>query len=202
MTKINWIPKKHRLILCSSSKSRYKLLHNSGIDIFNTFAPDVDESVLKKEKPQEYCKRVTKSKLEASIGIAKKNDILICADTIVVCSNVILRKAQDREYAEFCINKLSGRRCRLYTCVIGYCNGIIKHDFVNTLLNFKTLETKEIEDYLNSEVWRDKGGACSIEECTAFFLKYMSGSFSNAIGLPLHETYKIINSLIQIHKNQ
>ena len=63
---------------------------------------------------------------------------------------------------------------------------------VETVVSFKRLEAREIEDYVASGEWRGKAGGYAIQGRAAAFVKFLSGSYSNVVGLPLYETMSLL----------
>ena len=61
-------------------------------------------------------------------------------------------------------------------------------------VRFKRLESAEIEDYLRSGEWRGKAGGYAIQGRAAAFVAFLSGSYSNVVGLPLFETLALLKS--------
>ena len=65
---------------------------------------------------------------------------------------------------------------------------------VETVVRFKRLETAEIDAYLASGEWRGKAGGYAIQGRAAAFVAFLSGSYSNVVGLPLFETVALLDS--------
>ena len=65
---------------------------------------------------------------------------------------------------------------------------------VTTTVAFKRLTDAEIEAYLASGEWRDKAGAYAIQGRAALFVRFLSGSYSNVVGLPLFETAALLQA--------
>ena len=59
---------------------------------------------------------------------------------------------------------------------------------------FKRLNAQKIEEYLSTNEWKDKAGAYAIQGYAEKFIKRINGSYSNVVGLPLFETYNLLNS--------
>jgi septum formation protein len=59
----------------------------------------------------------------------------------------------------------------------------------------KRLGNEELEDYLLSGEWRGKAGAFSIQGIGAKWVKFISGSYTNVVGLPLYETDCLLKGL-------
>ena len=57
---------------------------------------------------------------------------------------------------------------------------------------FKRLSDDEISAYLQSGEWHDKAGGYAIQGRAAAFIPWISGSYSNVVGLPLSETVQLL----------
>ena len=107
----------NKIILASQSCQRVSLLNSIGIKPHKIVSPAIDESVLKNEKPQDYVLRVAKNKARKFINIFPDN-IILSADTIVVCGANILDKTEDKIKARDSLLLLSGRWHKVYSCVV------------------------------------------------------------------------------------
>ena len=66
---------------------------------------------------------------------------------------------------------------------------------VRTAVTFKRLSAEEIAAYLASEEWRGKAGGYAIQGRAAAFVRFLGGSYTNVVGLPVHETYQLLVGL-------
>ena len=191
------------LILGSSSKARVKLLESIGICPDSIIRPDVDETPLKKEAPIPYAIRVADAKLQAAVELIKKNAadscIIITADTIAACGKRLLNKSYDKEQIRKHIQLISGRRHKIFTSV---CCGLIedrklktvRKRTVESIIKFKRMQTDEIEFLLNSGQCEGNAGGYTVQGVCGRYVKFVSGSWSNIIGLPLYETTQMLKS--------
>ena len=117
----------------------------------------------------------------------------MAADSVVVSSRRFLTKAESEAEARVCLDRLSGRRHRVLGAVaVGYPDGSVRTRLVETVVRFKRLEQAEIDDYLRCGEWRGKAGGYAIQGRAARFIDFISGSYSNVVGLPLFETVKLL----------
>lgn len=184
-----------KLILASSSPRRRELLGSIGIVPDQIMSPDVDESHLKGEGTREYVKRMATLKARA-VHAQISDAYVVAADTVVEMGGKVVLKAQDREEASSIITRLSGRRHKVYTgvCVLSP-QGKEAYRVVLTRLTIKRLTSEEIEAYLHSKEWEGKAGAFSIQGRGGKFVKFISGSYTNVLGLPLYETDCLLKGL-------
>jgi len=179
---------KPQLVLASSSPRRLELLKQIGLvpDIVNP--ADIDETPRRREQPRELALRLAIEKAEAVKPIFK-DDIVLAADTVVGCGRRILGQAaselEARKYLEF----LSGRRHRVLggVCIID-CKGGLSSRLVTTTVLFKRLSQGEIDTYIANREWEGKAGAYAIQGHASCFVRWIKGSYSNVVGLPLFET--------------
>jgi septum formation protein len=184
-----------KLILASSSPRRQELLASIGLFPHKIVSPCIDETPLKNEKIRPYVQRIALLKARA-VHAQSPDDYVLAADTAVELGGKIILKAQNQEEARTLMTRLSGRRHRVYTgvCVISpeakeVCRVVL------TRLSLKRLTHEELEDYLVSEEWEGKAGAYSIQGKGGKFVKFISGSYSNVVGLPLYETNALLTGL-------
>lgn len=184
-----------KLILASSSPRRLELLASIGIIPTQILSPDVDETPLKHEKVRPYVERI--AHLKAQIVHDQLSEAyVLAADTVVELGGKIVLKANTEDDARRILMRLSGRRHRVYTsvCVISP-QGKTACRTVLTRLTLKRLSSEELEDFLASKEWVGKAGAFSIQGTGAKFVKFISGSYPNVVGLPLYETDSLLKGL-------
>ena len=100
------------LILASQSPRRRELLGLTGLDFIVRVA-DIDETMDPEKAPFDEVARVSRRKAEA---VARKpEDVVIAADTIVVCGGKVLGKPKDAEDAFRMLSLLSGRDHQVMT---------------------------------------------------------------------------------------
>lgn len=178
------------LILASTSPRRKKLLAQLNLK-FEVLPVEIDERRKGSETPLKMVKRLALEKLhEARKQL--KGGIIITADTIVVLNGEILGKPRNKSEAEKMLKKLSGKTHTVYT---GYSihNSIIDKtitDYEKTLVTFRKLGDKEIENYVKTGSPLDKAGAYGIQDdFGAVFVKKINGDFYNVMGLPIAGLY-------------
>lgn len=183
------------LILASASPRRLELLAQIGITPNLVLPADINEDPYKDEKPLDYVERMGYGKAKV-IADDHPGHFIIGADTAVICGHQILPKAEDIDTAHACIKKLSGRRHRVYggLCIFAPNGKAIKKT-VQSLVQFKRLSQNEIDAYLASKEWDGKAGGYAIQGLAAAYIKQISGSYTNIVGLPLFETKQILTGL-------
>ena len=183
------------LILASSSPRRLELLRQIGIIPDKTVAPDSDETPLKAELPRALALRLAEAKADA-VRQKHTGGFILAGDTVVACGRRILPKCANQEEVKKCLALLSGRRHRVYggICVIDPA-GKKATRLAESIVTFKRLSPDEIETYAKSGEGEGKAGGYALQGRAAAFIRFISGSASNIIGLPLFETAQLLASL-------
>lgn len=180
------------LILASASPRRHDLLAQIGITPAETLPAEIDETPLPRELPAAYVARLSAEKAHA-VHRLRPHAMILAADTTVACGRRILGKPASTEEARAMLQLLSGRRHRVYTgvCVIDP-QAHIRMRTVMTAVQFKRLHAGELDAYLASGEWQGVAGAYRIQGHAARFITAIHGSYSNVVGLPLHEVSNLL----------
>ncbi|MDF1847854.1 MAG: Maf family nucleotide pyrophosphatase [Parvibaculaceae bacterium] len=191
MTNSDTCPDRPALVLASASPRRLDLLKQVGIVPDVVVPADLDETPGATELPRVYAERLAAEKASA-IAVSHKDAFVLAADTVVACGRRILPKAETQEEARTCLNLLSGRAHRVYTGV-----SLVKGDrqitkSVMTRVQVARLSDAELHAYLASGEWQGKAGGYAIQGRAAAFIRGLNGSYSNVVGLPLHETVNLL----------
>ena len=193
-------PEGRGIVLASASPRRKDLLRQIGINNFKIEPADIDERELSKELPNKYVLRIAKQKAEV-VSNNNQQCFVIAADTIVTCGRRILHKAETRSDASDCLNLLSGRRHKVLSAVvINSPNGNQIFRTVTSVVTFKKLDKEELNAYLGTDEWEGKAGGYAIQGLAATYIRALNGSYSNVVGLPLHETYQLLKGMGFNHK--
>lgn len=156
---------------------------------------DIDETPATREPPRAYALRMARSKL-AAVMPRHPGAVILAADSVVVCGRRILPKTESKDDAQACLAMLSGRRHRVMGGVaVAGADGRIHARLVETIVRFKRLEAADIDAYLASGEWHGKAGGYAIQGRAAAFVNFVSGSYSNVVGLPLFETVALLRSV-------
>ena len=106
------------------------------------------------------------------------------------CQKIIGKPKNFHEAKSF-IQTFSGRRHKVYTgvTVLGP-NSEVTTKYVISIVKFKKLSVREIEDYVSLGEWKNKSGGYSLQGAASVFIMFISGSYSSILGLPIYETYR------------
>ena len=182
-----------RLILASASPRRLELLRQVGLEPAHVHPADLDETPLRRELPVAYAGRLAQERAMA-VAAAFPADYVLAADTVVALGRRILGKPQDVGEARFFLERLSGRRHRVIGGVAVVDPGGKLHTrVVTSIVRFARPASGDLERYLAAEEWRDKAGGYGIQGKAALFVPFISGSYSNIVGLPLYETASLLS---------
>ncbi len=183
-----------KLLLASASPRRKELLKQIGIIPTKIIAADISEAIYPKEKPQKLALRLSLEKAQA-LHESHPDYAILAADTVVACGQYILDKAENTDQARQYIEKLSGRRHRVYGGIALITpEGKIYQRSATTIVQFKPLTNQDIESYIATGEWNGKAGGYAIQGLAGSFVKYLAGSYSNVVGLSLYDTTKILES--------
>jgi septum formation protein len=183
------------LVLASASPRRVDLLRQIGIVPSAVDPADIDESPRRQELPPAHARRLADAKAEV-VRARHPGAFVLAADTVVACGRRILPKATDARTARDCLTLLSGRRHRVLGAVTLFGpDGRRVRRLVTTVVIVKRLSASEIDAYIASGEWEGKAGGYAIQGRAAAFVPTIIGSYSNVVGLPLHETAALLRGL-------
>ena len=180
------------LILASQSPRRQELLGLFWIP-FTVRVADIDESMDSRANPYAEVARV--SQLKALAVPRDPDDVVIAADTIVVCEGRVLGKPHDAEEARQMLRLLSGRDHQVMTgmTVLRGDKAAICTEVAD--LRFLELSDREIDAYVATGEPMDKAGAYGIQGGAALFCERMVGDYYNVMGLPVCRLSKILHQI-------
>ncbi len=184
-----------QFILGSGSKRRLDLLNQIGVKPDLILSPDINEKVISNELPRNYSQRMSLEKNKV-FQQEYSQSIVLTADTVVSVGRRVLPKTMDVNTAEECLKLISGRRHKVYTSFTLYSPyKPLKTKTIQSTIKFKRLHPDEIIYYLDSNEWEGKAGGYAIQGIAASFIKFISGSYSSVVGLPLAELYITLMSI-------
>ncbi|MCR0981843.1 Maf family protein [Roseomonas populi] len=183
------------LVLASASPRRLDLLARLGILPDSVDPADIDETPRKAELPRQLAGRLSRAKAEA-VAARSPGALVLAADTVVGVGRRILGKPADAAEARRFLEFLSGRRHRVTTGVaLVTPDGAVRTRLVETTLAFQRLTDAQMDDYVASGEWEGKAGGYAIHQRAEVFVRFLSGSHSNVVGLPLFETAQLLRGV-------
>ncbi len=186
------------LYLASQSPRRRELLQQIGVH----FAV-IDVSVLEQgqpnELPAEYVCRLAAEKARAGgeyLCVQERSLAhvpVLGADTVVVLNGQILEKPVDALAARNMLLALSGCEHQVFTAVSFYTPARQQTLLSVTDVAFRTITAAEADAYWLTGEPRDKAGGYGIQGLGAVFVTGIRGSYTGVVGLPIEQTYRLLN---------
>jgi septum formation protein len=182
-----------KLVLASTSPRRRDLLARIGIVPDRIIGPHIDETPKKDELPRLYALRLAEEKAWAVERA--EGEVVIAGDTTIACGRMILPPAETEDIQRALLKRLSGRRHHALSavCVIDAA-GKARTRIADTVVAFKPLSAEEIEAYVACGEGLGKAGGYAIQGRAEAWVRYLAGSHSGVIGLPLFETRALLAS--------
>lgn len=179
------------LVLASSSPRRRDLLARLGVVPARTTSPDIDESPVKGETPRAYALRLAEQKARAVSRT--ENEAVIAGDTTIALGRRILPPAETHDIQRDLLRRLSGRRHHALSAVAVIApDGRLRTKLADTIVAFKPLSPNEIDAYVECGEGLGKAGGYAIQGRAEAFVRFLQGSHSGVIGLPLFETRPLL----------
>lgn len=184
-----------KIILGSSSPRRKELL--ASLDFpFEVRTKEIDESCPPDIPVLKRALYVARKKADELRSELKSNELLICADTVVIVDQHVMNKPQTHEDAFNMLTKLSGKVHLVATGIVVCTKDQQLEQTVITEVEFNEIPVSAIEYYVKNYAPFDKAGAYGIQEWIGYaFVKRIDGSYNNVVGLPTSELYQMIQSL-------
>lgn len=181
------------LYLASQSPRRRELLDLIGVT-YRTLDVDVEEVRQPGETPEAYVSRVAHDKALAGFALVRDEPgaRVLAADTEVILDDEVFGKPRDAADAAAMLGRLSGVAHRVLSAV-----WLVDVDGEHEALAFSTVRFAELSDadiaaYVESGECFGKAGAYAIQGRAAAFVAHLSGTHSGVMGLPLHETSRLL----------
>ena len=178
------------LILASQSPRRRELLGLFHLP-FSVRVADIDETMDAGKAPRDEVARV--SRLKALATPRSEYDVVIAADTIVVCENTVLGKPHSEADAKAMLRLLSGRDHQVMTGLTVICGRKTVTVTEITDIHFRALSDSEIDAYVATGEPMDKAGSYGIQGGAALFVEKLVGDYYNVMGLPVCKLWQILH---------
>jgi len=183
------------IYLASQSPRRQELLRQLGVS-FVIVDVELVEQRNPLELPSEYISRVARDKALAGLShlIGKNDAIVLGADTDVIVDDDVLGKPTDAAEAYAMLQRLSGRRHQVLSSIWLVSEIQQQHNTVASWVTFSAMSDADIHAYVATGEPFGKAGAYAVQGKAAAFIEKIEGSFSGVMGLPLHETYRLLRN--------
>jgi len=183
------------LILASNSPRRKEIMSNAGFE-FTVKVKPTDEHFSDTMPVEEVPIYLAKTKADCFTD-ELNDEIILCADTVVIINNQILNKPADATEAKAMLRLLSNQTHRVITgvCVMTKDETITFSD--TALVTFKELTDWEIDYYIETCRPFDKAGSYGVQDFIGMIgIPRMEGSFYTVMGLPIHRVYEHLEKYI------
>lgn len=189
-----------QLLLASGSPRRAELLRRAG---FNPTieVSEVDESPLAGERPADYVLRLAALKCNAGLQAARVQSpeidwIALAADTTVVAATgALLGKPESADALAKMLGMLSGATHQVLTGWSVRRGTQFASGVCTTSVTMRAISAAEIQAYWRTGEPQDKAGGYAIQGLAATFVSAINGSYSNVVGLPIHECATALEEL-------
>ena len=186
-----------KIILGSQSPRRRELLTGLGLPFEVRVIDGISEGYPDGLSPMEIARYIAAEKAQPYAVSLGADDLLVCADTIVVVDETILGKPHDAADAQRMLRLLSERTHQVITGVCLTTTKRQKRFAVATDVTFKQLSDEEIDYYVSHFKPFDKAGAYGIQEWIGYIgVTGIKGSYFNVMGLPVQRLYEEIQDML------
>ena len=182
-----------KLILASGSPRRSEILASVGWR-FEKHVPEIDETELPGEPPDEYVQRLAKTKAE-KIAVSHPSTLVLGADTTVVIDGRIIGKPADLADARRMLRELSGNWHAVLTGVALSRSGETTVAVQSTRVKFAPMSASEIDFLAEKGDPLDKAGAYAVQAQAALFIEQIEGDYWNVVGLPVSLVYELAKKM-------
>jgi septum formation protein len=181
------------LYLASQSPRRRELLGRLGLE-FGLIDLDLPEHRQPGEPALEYVRRVAREKAGAGLlkVVANPSALVLGSDTEVVLDDEVFGKPRDAADAAAMLRKLSGRAHQVISAVSLVSPSREAQAVSISQVAFAELDDAAIERYVATGEPMGKAGAYAIQGYAEVFVSRLDGSYSGVMGLPLHETARLL----------
>lgn len=185
---------KFKLILASGSAYRRELLSRLHLP-FESISPDIDESALTNESPEQTATRLAEQKAVA-ISRTHPDCVIIGSDQVATLEGEQIGKPGTHEMALKQLQKMRGKSVIFHTALCLIDNRLNKNsklieftiqiENVQTLVSFRELSDDELDAYLRIEQPYDCAGSAKNEGLGITIIeKIISNDPTALTGLPL-----------------
>ena len=163
----------------------------------NVFVSDVDESQRSGEAPADYVLRLAEAKARTAVKNARRQHIIVAADTAVVDGDAVLGKPGNKAEADRMLTRLRGHTHQVYTglAILKMSDGQLIKDLCVTDVPMRNYSDEEIDAYVFSGDPLDKAGAYAIQHPDFHPVESMTGCYASVMGLPMCHLVRVLRKL-------
>jgi len=174
------------LVLASTSPYRQELLSRLKMP-FSVTSPEVDETPLPGETPEQTAYRLAIAKAQA-VAARHPDALIIGSDQVATLDGMQIGKPHTHENATRQLRMMRGKTVTFHTalCLHNSQSGNTQAQIVPFMVRFRDLSDDEIERYLAKEQPYNCAGSAKSEGLGIALIEKMTGDDPNAlVGLPL-----------------
>lgn len=180
------------LYLASQSPRRLELMRQIGL-VPEVLAVSVDESALPNEPVESFVRRLAVEKARAGFDSVAAHDIwVVGGDTVVAIDGQVLGKPRDQADYRRMMALLSGRTHQVLTAAAVVHDGVVHSTVSVSRVTFSELDEREVDAYWRSGEPQDKAGGYGIQGFAGKWVRYLEGSYTGIMGLPLYELDQLL----------
>lgn len=177
-----------QIVLASASPRRRELMEQIGIH--PEIIPSQVEEVVTSSDPEQVVMELAGQKAREVADRLGDNRIVVGSDTVVAVDGAILGKPASEEEARAMIRRIAGRTHQVFTGVAIVRGQREKTFAVESRVTVYPMSEEEIRGYVAAGESMDKAGAYGIQGRFAAFIRELSGSYTNVMGLPVGRLYQ------------
>jgi septum formation protein len=170
------------LVLASSSPQRRAILGQLGLP-YRVVAPSYEELPLP-VGPIELVETHARGKAR-SVERSAGDGAILGVDTAVVIDDDVLGKPVDAAHARAMLDRLAGREHVVASGLTLRLDGLETTDHATTVVRFRRLDPRTLDDYVALGEWRGRAGGYAIQGRGAALVESVAGDYANVVGLPV-----------------
>lgn len=179
------------LILASQSPRRKEILSYFKIP-FIQVSPSFDEDAVEPfSDPIEFAHYLSSEK-GLSVKANYPDSVIISCDTIVYFNGTYFAKPASREQAFTILKTLSGHTHDVITSITVLKGDKRVQDYGLTKVLFNSLSDKEINAFLDFNIYADKAAGYTPQGCGSLLVKSIDGCYYNVLGLPVNPLNRLL----------
>lgn len=179
------------IVLASQSPRRKEILSYFKIP-FIQVSPSFDEDAIEPfPDPIKFAHYLSGEKA-LSVKDKYPDSVIISSDTIVFFNGTYFAKPVDREHAFKIFKALSNNTHQVITSVTALKGDKMIQDHGLTYVTFNDLSDKEINAFLDLNLWADKAAGYTPQGAGSLLVKSVEGCYYNVLGLPVNALNRIL----------
>lgn len=179
-----------KVILGSSSARRKEVLAKMGIP-FEIMTADIDEKAIRREDPKEMVLAIAQAKAEALLSRITEPSLLITADGVVVCHDLVREKPESKEEARTFLNEYRTYPAHAITAIVvtNTETGASVSEIVDATVVFKYFSDEAMEDMIEKgDALKCAGAFNVVDPYVAPYIERIDGTIEDVMGLSVEAT--------------